>query len=794
MIDVTQLTVAEKALLTAGVDMWHTATVDRVGVPAVRMTDGPNGARGDRWSGSTSACLPCGSALAATWNRDLVRQVGRVLAEEARAKGARVLLAPTVNIHRHPLGGRHFESFSEDPYLSAEMAVAYITGVQERGVSAVVKHFACNDQEHERHSISVDVDERALREIYLPPFEAAVRTAGAWAIMSAYNRVAGTYCSEHRPLLTDLLRTEWGFDGLVVSDWRGTHSAAAVDAGLDLEMPGPPLHLGARLTDGGASETSLDRAANNLLTLIERTNRLPDDAPIARPAAEVAREAAREAIVLLRNDGVLPLVAQSKQRIALIGPLAARAAAQGGGSAEVTPLHVVSPLEALRLRLGREANIAHEPGCALPGQLQLLDSHLLAQRANGGGALEVTYYDNQDFAGEPVAREAFAQGRIRWDRLPPGLSAREFSVRITATLVPDASGVWRVGVASAGQARVLIDDSLVVENAAPVAGEPFLGQGSRQVTGEVDLVEGTPYQLVAEYRANRSSDTNDLRIGAELALPSDAVQRAASAAADADIVLLVVGYDGRWESEGFDRPHMHLPEPQDKLIRAVLRANPRTIIAVNAGSPVTMDWADDAAALLQVWFPGQECGAALVDVLFGDVDASGRLPTTFPRRLEDSPAFANYPGADGTVHYAEGIFVGYRHYDRQQVEPRFCFGHGLSYTTFSYSDPHVAPVADGVSVRITVATTGARAGVAVPQVYVRHLSSTVEQPEQQLREFAKVPLQPGESRTVEFSLPSRAFAYWDVQQHAWTVQPGEFEVLIGESSRDIRVRERVRIA
>src|SRR6266536_1654534 len=575
MIDVTQLTVAEKALLTAGVDMWHTATVDRVGVPAVRMTDGPNGARGDRWSGSTSACLPCGSALAATWNRDLVRQVGRVLAEEARAKGARVLLAPTVNIHRHPLGGRHFESFSEDPYLSAEMAVAYITGVQERGVSAVVKHFACNDQEHERHSISVDVDERALREIYLPPFEAAVRTAGAWAIMSAYNRVAGTYCSEHRPLLTDLLRTEWGFDGLVVSDWRGTHSAAAVDAGLDLEMPGPPLHLGARLTDGGASETSLDRAANNLLTLIERTNRLPDDAPIARPAAEVAREAAREAIVLLRNDGVLPLVAQSKQRIALIGPLAARAAAQGGGSAEVTPLHVVSPLEALRLRLGREANIAHQPGCALPGQLQLLDSHLLAQRANGGGALEVTYYDNQDFAGEPVAREAFAQGRIRWDRLPPGLSAREFSVRITATLVPDASGVWRVGVANAGQ-------------------------------------------------------------------------RAASAAADADIVLLVVGYDGRWESEGFDRPHMHLPEPQDKLIRAVLRANPRTIIAVNAGSPVTMDWADDAAALLQVWFPGQECGSALMDVLFGDVDASGRLPTTFPRRLEDSPAFANYPGAEGS--------------------------------------------------------------------------------------------------------------------------------------------------
>ncbi|HET6317590.1 MAG TPA: glycoside hydrolase family 3 C-terminal domain-containing protein, partial [Chloroflexota bacterium] len=677
MPDVSQLTFAEKTMLTAGVDLWHTAPIDRLGVPSVRMTDGPNGARGGRWSGATSACLPCGSALAATWNRDLVRQVGRVLAEEARAKGAQVLLAPTVNIHRHPLGGRHFESFSEDPYLSAEMAVAYISGVQERGVSAVVKHFVCNDQEHERHTISVDVDERALREIYLPPFEAAVRTAGVWAIMSAYNRLGGTYCSEHGQLLTDLLRTEWGFDGLVVSDWRGTHSAAAVDAGLDLEMPGPPEYLGSRLAHRAVADASLSRAAGNLFALIERTAQTPDGAALVRPAAEVAREAAREAIVLLRNDGVLPLEADPGQRIAVIGPLAARAAAQGGGSAEVTPPHVISPLEALRARVGQQTEIVYEPGCVLPGVLPLLDSHLLRPLADGA-ALDVAYFDNPDFHGEPVARETFAQSRFLWDSAPAsGIVHGHFSARITATLVPDATDTWRLGIASAGQSRLSLDGKLVLDNFAPVPGDTFFGRGSQQVATELELRQGTAYDLVAEFRIDEDNSwITGLRFGAERAMAPDSIARAAAAAANADAVLLVVGYDSRWESEGFDRPHMDLPRPQDELIRAVLQANRRTIVAVNAGSPVTMDWAGDTAALLQMWFPGQECGAALLDVLFGDVDASGRLPTTFPRRTEDSPAFGNYPGNNGVVHYAESIFVGYRGYDRAQVEPRFCFGHG----------------------------------------------------------------------------------------------------------------------
>lgn len=793
MLDTSQLTLAEKASLTAGVDLWHTAAVERLGVPSIRMTDGPNGARGDRWSGSTSACLPCGAALGATWNRDLVRQVGRVLAEEAHSKGAQVLLAPTVNIHRHPLNGRHFESYSEDPFLTAEMAVAYITGVQERGVAAVVKHFVCNDQEHERHTISVAVDERALREIYLPPFEAAVQRARVWGIMSAYNRLAGTYCSEHRELLTDLLRNEWGFDGLVVSDWGGTHSSEAVDAGLDIEMPGPAKHLGAHLPDkvtsGAVQEASIDRAADRLLTLISRTSSSPDGAAGKLDAAQVAREAAREAIVLLRNDGVLPLQASSLKKIALIGPMATRAAAHGGGSAEVTPPYVVSPLEALRERLGQSVEIVHEPGAALPGPLPLLDAGLM-----GGGTLDVAFYDNPDFRGEPVAHEGYAQSRMTFLEHPvPGVQPGKFSARVTATLVPTLSGPWRIGLSSAGQARVLVDGKLAVDNFAPEPGSSFWGRGSKEVTAEVPLERGRPYPLLVEYRTDDPEFPYGVRIGVEPVLASDSIQRAARAAADADVVLIAAGYDGRWESEGFDRPHMDLPGEQDALIRAVAAANPRTIVALNAGSPVTMDWADDVAALLQVWFPGMEVGRALVDVLVGDVDASGRLPTTFPRRLEDSPTSANYPGTDGVVRYAEGIFVGYRGYDRNAVEPRFSFGHGLSYTTFTFSDLRVSASADGATATFTITNSGARAGDAVPQLYVHPVASDVEQPEQQLKEFAKVQLRPGEARTVRFDLPRRAFAYWDLQAHAWKVQAGEYEIRIGASARDIRASARVNI-
>jgi beta-glucosidase len=640
------LTPAEQAALTAGIDFWHTAPIDRLGIGSLRLTDGPSGARGHRWSVGTSACLPCGSALAATWNRELVRRVGRVLADEARAKGAGVLLGPTVNIHRHPLNGRHFECLSEDPHLTAELAAAYIQGVQERGVGAAIKHFVCNDQEHERLTINVEVDERALREIYLPPFEAAVLKAGVWAVMGAYNRLRGTYCCENAPLLKALLKGEWGFDGVVMSDWFATHStAAAASNGLDLEMPGPARFLGSRLAEAVArdevNEAAVAGAAGRVLRLIERTADRADRPP-GEAASAVARAAAAEAIVLLRNAGdVLPLDPARVRRLAVIGPLAARPAVQGGGSAEVTPAYVSSPLEAITAR--RRVAVTYEPGGALPGPTPPIDYRWLGVAPGSSEpGLQADVFASLDLSGPPVVSERLARSLARWGGSPaPGVAAGHFSARLTGEFVADRSGTWEFGLSSAGRARLFLDGRLLVEHLEP---DRFYRQGANEARARVELERGSRHRLVAELRIDTGADLAGLRVGARPVIPADARQRAARAAAEADVAVLVVGYDGGWETEGADRPHMDLPGDQDELIRAVAAANPRTVVVLNAGAPVTMPWAEDVAAILQLWFPGMEGGNALGDVLFGEVDPAGRLPTTFPRRLEDSPAYPPLPG------------------------------------------------------------------------------------------------------------------------------------------------------
>jgi len=789
---VADLALEEQAALTAGIDFWHTAPIERVGISSLRVTDGPSGARGHRWSVGTSACLPCGSALAATWNRELVRRVGRVLADETRAKGAGVLLGPTVNIHRHPLNGRHFECMSEDPRLTAELAAAYIQGLQGRGVGAVIKHFVCNDQEYERLTISVEVDERALREIYLPPFEATVKETGVWAVMGAYNRLRGTYCCENAPLLEDLLKAEWAFDGVLMSDWYATHSTTAVAAGLDLEMPGPARFLGSHLveavTRGEVSTHTVANAAERMLRLIERTadhdSRSPGEA-----ASVVARAAAAEAIVLLRNTGdVLPIDPGRARHVAVLGPLAERLAVQGGGSAEVTPRYVSSPLEAIKAR--RQIEVTYEPGAALPGPTPLIDYRWLGVLLGSSEpALRAEVFASPDLSGPPVVTEMLARSLARWGGSPaPGVAAGSFSARVSGEFVADRSGTWEFGLASAGQARLSLDGQLLVEN---LEADRFYRQGANEVLARVELERGSRHQLVGELRVDTRADMAGLRVGARPVIPADARQRAVRAASEADVAVVVVGYDGGWETEGADRPHMDLPGDQDDLVRAIAAANPRTVVVLNAGAPVTMPWADDVAAIVQLWFPGMEGGNALADVLFGDVDACGRLPTTFPRRLEDSPAYPHYPGKDGVVSYHEGIFVGYRHYDSHGVEPRFCFGHGLSYTGFDYSNLRVERSVDELHVQVDVKNVGQRPGREVVQVYVRALQSAVEQPDKELRDFAKLQLEPGETQTARFQLSPRAFAYWDTQRHDWLVEPGPREILVGASSRDIRLTSRI---
>ena len=821
--------------------MWHTVAVERAAIPSLRMTDGPSGARGDRYTGGTSTCVPCGSALASSWNRELVQRIGSLLGDEARAKGAQLLLAPTVNIHRHPLAGRNFECFSEDPYLTAELAVAYIEGVQGRGIGCAVKHFVVNDQEHERMEISVEVDERTLREIYFPPFEAAVRRAGVWAVMAAYNRLHGVHCSEHVGLLTEVLRRDWGFDGLVVSDWFGTHSTLAVAAGLDVEMPGPPRFLGELLANtvrqGEVDESAVDRAAHAVLQLIDRTSAVdPADLPAGEDAANLARQAAREGIVLLKNDGVLPLDAGSLTSIAVLGLKAERPDVQGGGSAHVDPPHVVSPVDGITRRshiakaaaeadaaaaagipggaakaaakaaAEAEGDAAAGPAGAAAGGFvvryeagaanrpsEVLGGHELRVPDTPYPGVAVEYVDGDDLAAAPAHREIVPRLRLFWLGPPaPGLSSGgAFSVRATADFVPDRTGAWDFGLTSAGRSRVLLNGELLVDNMEPSRGTTFFGRGSTEVTSTAELTAGTTYRLEAELYAgaHKGVSTSGLALTAQPPADDDALARAVEAARESDVAVVVVGTTVA-DSEGGDRRSMDLPDDQVALVRAVADVNPRTVVVLNTGSPVTMDWLDDVAGVVQLWYSGQELGWALADVVFGDVDASGRLPTTFPRRIEDTPAFPTYPGHDGRAPYSEGMLVGYRHYDAHAVEPLFCFGHGLSYTEFAYGDLTADGEGEGggegvTKVRVDVTNVGVRPGREVVQLYV-HAVDQVERPEKELAEFCTLDLAPGETATARFELPDRAFAHWDIVRHGWVAEPGEYEVRVGSSSRHVR--------
>jgi len=783
-----EMTVDEKAALVAGVDLWHGPGVPRLGLPALKVTDGPSGARGEQWSGRPSANFPCGTALGATWNPDLVREVGVRLGVEAKRKQAHALLAPTVNIHRHPLAGRNFECYSEDPFLSARMAVSYITGVQSQSVACTVKHFVANDSEFERMTISSEVDERTLREILLVPFEAAVREAGTWALMTAYNKVNGTFCSEQADLI-GLLRDEWEFDGVVISDWYGTHSTVpAAKAGLDLEMPGPPQWFGPALAAavgaGEVSEAKLDEKVRRVLELMERTGRLDEsvrapeecvDDPVDR---EVARRAARESFVLLRNERAALPLGSDVRVLAVIGPNADANVIQGGGSARVTPHPPVAPLPALRERFGpRGVEVPFERGCFSFKRTPVLDDRVLQ------APLLVEYYGNRERAGTPVYTEASGRGLFTFIG-PVGHDVpSEFSLRVKGTVVAPETGEWTFTLVQVGRAKLSIDGAVVVDNWHPTGrSDAFMGYGSEEAAGTVALTEGEPHAIEIEFVP--PGGLGGLEIGCRPPAPPDLMERAVALARRADAVVCVVGTDNDWETEGNDRESMALPPPQDELVRAVAAANPRTVVVINAASPVEMPWCDDVAAIVQAWFPGEEWGNALVDVLSGDASPSGKLPTTIPARLEDTPAFTTYPGEGGQVRYGEGVFVGYRWYDARRIEPRFPFGHGLSYTTFAIEEPSW----DGARVHVRVTNTGAVRGAEVVQCYVRDVEATVARPPRELKAFAKVELDPGDSTEVTLTFDDRAFSFWDPAEHRWTLEPGEFELCIGTSSRDIHHR------
>ena len=808
-----ELTLDEKVSLVSGIDMWHTPGVDRLGVPGLKVTDGPSGARGGSFGGEqTSVNFPCGSALAATWNVDLIEQVGGALAEECDTKGSQVLLGPTINLHRHPLNGRHFECYSEDPVLTAEIAVAWIRGLQDGGVGGCAKHFVCNDSEFQRHTISSEVSERALRELYLRPFEAAVKRANVWSVMSAYNKINGDYASAHRELLTDVLKEEWGFEGFVVSDWFGTQGCAeSAHGGLDLEMPGPPRVWGAELKaaieSGDASETELDDKVRRILNIAERTGAFdtagepeaPERAEDKPEHRALVRRTAAEGMVLLQNHGdLLPLRtagAGAVRKVAVIGPNARHTGVQGGGSARVSPHYQVNALEGISARAGDDVEVLFAPGCTSHKTLPVLGGSALS--FEGGDGLRLEFWNSLDLSGDVAHEKRARQLQFNWfGPFSDAVNAREFSARLTGTFTPPESGTYTFGLTSAGKSRLSIGGQALIDNwSSQERGSSFFGAGSTEVPGEIELDAGEPVELCIEFSKEGAPLLGGLQVGCLHPVPDDAMEQAEALAAECDAAILVVGLNADWESEGHDRKHLELPGRQVELIERVAAANSRTIVVLNTGAPIELPWLGRVPAALQMWYAGQETGNALADILFGDVNPSGRLPTTWPHRLEDTPAFVNYPGELGEVHYGEGLFIGYRHYDARQIEPRFAFGHGLSYTVFEYANARAA-VREGpgdedggdleVTVEVEVRNAGPVAGQEVVQLYLRDPEASVARPERELAAFAKVSLEPGETQTVRLTLGAEALSYWDKTQQRWVAEAGGYEAQLGGSSRDLR--------
>lgn len=777
-----KLTLEQKAALVQGADFWTTVPLPEIGLRALTLSDGPAGVRGPRWDErDPSLNLPSGSALAASWDVDLAHRYGAAAASEARRKGVDVVLGPTINLHRSPLGGRHFECLSEDPELTSELGAAYVRGMQENGVAATPKHYVANDSETDRFTVDVEVDERTLRELYLAPFERAVE-AGAWSVMSAYNAVDGVTMTEN-DLLETPLNSEWGFDGVVVSDWTAVRSLDAVAAAQDLAMPGPApawADLVDAVRDGRVQESDIDRKVLRILLLAERVGALEGaeaivPAPLDGPA--FAREAAIEGTVLLQNDGVLPLGAG--RSIAVIGHNAREARTQGGGSATVLPEEVVSPLDALRAAFP-VAEVSYELGAVVQEGVAEIPPTTIVNPVTGEPGLRVSFLDADGAELFTEDRRATALVWFGGDA-PIGASR---TVVLSTRYTPTETTSIELGFAGANPGRIFVDGVLVLDDTPVIEGTDlgaaFLNPPS--VTTAVQVEAGRAIDIRAEFtRASQGALDGALSvtlgIAPERTDPAELIARAVEAARAAEVAIVVVGTNAKVESEGYDRVNLDLPGRQDDLVRAVAATGTPTIVIVNAGSPVVLPWAGDVAAIAQGYFGGQEFGHAIADVVTGAAEPGGRLPTTWPASLADVPVSDVTP-TDGRLVYAEGLHIGYRAWLRQGAVPAFPFGHGLGYTSWTWG---TAQRHEDV-IEVTLANTGTRRGKQVVQVYAERGDSAVERPARWLVGFTVVRAEPGETVTAVIPVPPRRLAYWS---DGWIVEPGQYTVKIGSSVIDL---------
>ncbi|KAF2099331.1 beta-glucosidase-like protein [Rhizodiscina lignyota] len=816
------LSIEDQISLLTGQDYWRTTALPKHGIPALKTTDGPNGARGEFFTNGTPAALfPCGTALAATWNVDLIERIAERLGIEAKARGAHVLLAPTVCLHRSPLGGRNFESFSEDPFLSGKLASAYVRGLQSEDVAATIKHFVGNEQETHRMRVSSKMSERALRELYLKPFEIAIRESEPWAVMTAYNRLNGTHCDQNEYLLNGILRGEWDFDGLVMSDWGGTTSIGpSVLAGCDLEMPNSgkwrqenlshllqALEADCLKRRGPDSKLrkAIERSAANVIKLIKRSRGFHSasdrhERSLNDPETrQIIREAGVEGITLLKNDSrILPL--KRPNTIAVIGPNAKRAVTNGGGSASLNPEYKVSPLEGIRSRTDAEIRFAQ--GCDSWKWVPLATDFCTTPDGKTGVVLE--YYDGPNFEGPPIRRmQQTTTDLYLWDSPPAALRNKLYSFRVSTRITPTSTGLQTLGFSSVGPGRLLLNGSVFIDNWEwTKQGEAMFGN-SAEVIKKLRLEQDVPIDIVIE-------STNEIRPRAQMPLNGpdyhyggcrigyheepeiDLLKEAVETAKASDVAIVVVGLDAEWESEGYDRKDMALPKDgsQDRLVEAVVDANPNTIVVNQSGSPVCMPWADKVLAIVQAWYQGQEAGNALADVLFGIHSPDGKLPTTFPKSIEDTPAYGSWAGDKLEVEYKEDIFLGYRFFEKENIKPLFPFGHGLSYTTFSYGEATISNTVlseyDILTIEVPVRNTGEMAGSEIVQAYVRDVDARVAKPAKELKAFAKIFIPPNDTKIALLVLDKHSVSYYDTERRAWVAEKGRFDVLIGASSTDIR--------
>ncbi len=792
------LTLDEKIALLSGRDFWSLPAVERLGIPSLRMSDGPTGLRSSNSEPAT--VFPVGTALAASFNPALVGEVAAAIGREAIAHGVDVLLAPGINIQRTPLGGRNFEYYSEDPVLAGTIGAAYVNGVQAEGVGTSVKHFAANNQEHRRMDGSSDVGERVLREVYLAAFEQVVREAAPWTVMSAYNRINGVFCSQNDWLLNDVLKGEWGFGGVVVSDWGAAKdTTGCANGGLDLEMPGPARAYGAALKRaveaGTVTEAAIDDHALRVLRLIERCGLLDGNPKTARAEShgpahrDLARRAAAEAMVLLKNeDDVLPLT--DARSVAVIGALADFPAIQGGGSSQVTPERIVTPLDGLKHRIGNSATITFERGIDAEPRTPTLNPRLLVT-GTGEVGLTSRYYASPDFTGAPVLKRTESWfAKLGFGEQAQSGGDLAFSAEWTGVLRPRFTGEHRFEILHSNPEVWLEVDGevLVSDQTARETEMLFMILPLNRRHASIMLEAGREYPIRIRYAQPAAGSIRAFNIfEVKLREPAAEPDAAIAAARNADVALVFVGPGTTAETEGMDRASMRLSDEQNALVEAIATANPNTIVCINSGGPVEMPWADKVKAIVQCWLPGQEGGHAIADVLTGAVNPSGKLPVTFPRRYEDNPSFLHYPGG-AHVHYGEGLFVGYRHYDALGIEPLFPFGHGLSYTSFALSEveaPDHALAGEEITLSCTLANIGDHAGAEVVQLYLEHLAAPETMPQRQLKAFAKCELAPGEQVRVTLTLPARAFAWYDVDAGQWTVTPGRYRLHICTSSRNL---------